>query len=244
MTHKDIGKVTRIDAATLEVKGVFDTGLITNHLAFGTSKGATYAYVTVGGENLVKVFSTGETPQLVASIPVGPLPHGAWASNDFSRIYVGLENGDAVDVIDVAGNKVISRVPVGQSPQALVFLSHAAEGGEATANLKARGNGAPVNIALRSNGPAKGFVVARNLGVIDTLEVSLFKLKPETRYNVYVDGQSAPVATMKTNGNGMANTTAIGPLRVASQAMSSPSSAVFVMEGDAAPDRAAAVLAN
>lgn len=129
MTHKDVGKVTRIDIATLEVKGVIDTGKITNHLAFGKKDGASYAYVTVGGENLVKVYSTGESPQLLASIPVGALPHGAWSSDDFSRIYVGLENADAVEVIEVATDKVLARIPVGQAPQALVYVSHAVTGG-------------------------------------------------------------------------------------------------------------------
>jgi YVTN family beta-propeller protein len=244
MTHKDVGKVTRIDVRTQEVKGVIDTGLITNHLAFGKKDGVTYAYVTVGGENLVKVYTTGDAPKLVASIPVGALPHGAWPSDDFSRIYVGLENGDGVEVIDVASNKVTAHIPVGQAPQALVYLSHVAADGAATPNLKPRANGEPLNIALHSSGAATGFVVARNLGVLDTLELTLFKLKPETRYSIYVSGQTAPVATVETNAKGMANTTAIGPLRQASQAMSSPASTIAVMEGDALPGQAAPVLSN
>lgn len=244
MTHKDIGKITRIDTATLAVKGTIDTGPITNHVAFGRNNGASFAYVTVGGENLVKVYSTGASPRLVASIAVGALPHGAWASDDFSRIYIGLENDDAVDVIDVASNKVVARIPVGQAPQALVYVSHVAADGKATANLKPRANGDPLQIALHSNGKASGFVVARNAGLLDTLEVGLFKLKPETRYGIYVSGQAAPVATVRTNGNGMANTTAIGPLRTASRATLTPASAIVVMEGEAAPGEAAPVLAN
>jgi YVTN family beta-propeller protein len=98
MTHKDVGKVTRIDTATLAVKGVIDTGFITNHLAFARTAAGVLAYVTVGGENVVKVFSTGDAPALVASIPTGALPHGIWSSDDSSRVYVGLENEDAVEV--------------------------------------------------------------------------------------------------------------------------------------------------
>ena len=86
MTHKDVGKVTRIDVATLTVKGVIDTGFITNHLAFGKNAGGARAYVTVGGENVVKVYSTGDQPQLMATIPTGALPHGAWASDDGSKV--------------------------------------------------------------------------------------------------------------------------------------------------------------
>jgi len=247
MTHKDVGKVTRIDTGTLQVKGVLDTGPITNHLAFAKTAGGTFAYVTVGGENAVKVFSTGDTASQVTTIPVGALPHGIWTSDDGSRVYVGLENGDAVDVIDTATNKVIGRVPVGQAPQALVYVSGAAPaGGNGTASLAPRGNPDPVNVRLRAvSGEASGYVVARNLGMIDSLEVSLFKLKPGTIYSVYVNGQKTPVASFKTDAKGMASGTAIGPMREVVSSLSSRDAAasrIVVMEGDAAPDGEKAVL--
>ncbi|MGH8787465.1 MAG: YncE family protein [Cupriavidus necator] len=248
MTHKDVGKVTRIDTEKLEVKGVFDAGFITNHLAFARTARGTFAYVTVGGENVVKVFTTEAEPRLVATIPVGALPHGIWAADDSSRIYVGLENGDAVDVIDTATNQVTTRVPVGQAPQALVYVSNAVPGGDGTANLVQRANSDPVNIALKPvRGDAKGFVVARNLGVVDALEVSLFKLKPQTTYNVYVAGQATPVASFRTNAAGMANGTAIGPLREVVTTLSPKTATpakLIVMEGDAAADPAKAVLVS
>jgi len=247
MTHKDVGKVTRIDTGKLEVKGVIDTGMITNHLGFAKTAGGTFAYITIGGENAVKVFTIDDSPKLVATIPVGALPHGIWASDDGSRMYIGLENGDAVDVIDTASNKVIARAPVGQAPQALVYVSNAAAG-DGTANLVPRVNSEPINIALKPvSGAGKGFVVARNLGVIDSLEVSLFKLKPQTVYSVYVTGQKTPVASFKTNPMGMANGTAIGPLREVSDTLSSKDAApskIIVMEGAAAADAATAVLVS
>jgi YVTN family beta-propeller protein len=248
MTHKDVGKVTRIDTASLEVKGVFDTGFITNHLAFAKTADGTRAYVTVGGENAVKVYTLDANPVLVATIPTGALPHGIWASDDGTRLYVGLENSDAVDVIDSASNKVIARTPVGQAPQALVYVSNAVPQGEGTANLSARANSEPVNIALKPGaGDARGFVVARNLGLVDALEVSLFKLKPQTVYSVYVTGQAAPVASFKTNPAGMANGTVIGPLREVSNSLggkAATASQVLVMEGDAPADPQKAVLSS
>ncbi|RDK06702.1 YncE family protein [Cupriavidus lacunae] len=248
MTHKDVGKVTRIDTEKLEVKGVFDTGFITNHLAFARTASGTLAYVTVGGENVVKVFTTDATPRLVATIPVGALPHGIWTADDGSRVFVGLENGDAVDVIDTATNQVMARVPVGQAPQALVYVRNAVPSGSGTDNLVQRANSEPVNIALKPvGGDAKGFVVARNLGVVDALEVSLFKLKPETTYSVYVGAQRAPVASFKTNPAGMANGTAIGPMREVVSTLSTKTASpaqMVVMEGDAPADPARAVLVS
>lgn len=248
MTHKDVGKVTRIDTVKLEVKGVFDTGFITNHLAFAKTGSGTHAYVTIGGENVVKVYTTDDTPKLVATIPTGALPHGIWASDDSSRIYVGLENGDAVDVIDTGTNKVIARAPVGQAPQALVYVSKAVPEGDGLANLAARSNSEPINIALKAvASDAKGFIVARNLGVVDAFEVSLFKLKSDTFYSVYVIGQKTPVARFKTNAMGGANGTAIGPLREVTNTLSDKQatlSKIIVMEGDAAADATKAVLVS
>lgn len=248
MTHKDVGKVTRIDVATQTVKGVIDTGPITNHLAFAQTPAGVRAYVTVGGENVVKVYSTGDAPALVATIPTGALPHGIWRSDDSSRVYVGLENGDGVDVIDTAANKLVAHAPVGQAPQALVYVSHAVPAGAGTANLVPRANSEPVNIALRpAGGSAKGSVVVRNLGLTDALEVSLFSLKADTMYSVYASGQVGPVARFKTNPKGMANGTAIGPMREVVNALSDKdagASRILVMEGDAPADPAKAVLAS
>lgn len=248
MTHKDVGKVTRIDLESLEVKSVFDTGFITNHIGFAKTAQGTRAYVTLGGDNLVKVYSMDDTPKLLTSITVGALPHGIWPSDDGTRMYVGLENGDAVDVIDTANNQVTARVPAGQAPQALVYVSNAVPTGDGTANLVARVNDEPLNVALKaSTGDGKGVVVARNLGVVDSLEVSLFKLKPQTLYSLYMSGQDSPLASFKTNPAGAANSTVIGPLRTVISAQSKqPATAatLMIMEGEGAMNSSKVVLSS
>jgi YVTN family beta-propeller protein len=245
LTHKDIGKVTRIDTKTMTVKSVFDTGFITNHLGFAKTARGVLAYVSIGGENVVKVFTTDAQPKLLATIPTGALPHGVWPSDDGSRMYVGLENGDAVDVIDTAQDKVISRIPVGQAPQALVYVSNAALPNSA-ANLTPLATQAPINIPLKANGnDSKGFVVVRNLGLTDAFEIALYKLKPDTVYQVYIENQKMPVAAFKSNAKGVLNGTAIGPMREVVSALSAReprSSRVIVMEGNAAPNLNTAVL--
>lgn len=250
LTHKDVGKVTRIDAKALAVKGTIDTGPITNHLAFGNSNGQTLAYVTVGGENVVKAFTMDATPKLVKTIPVGALPHGIWASGDGSRIYVGLENGDAVDVIDASKNETVARIPVGQAPQALVFVPGAAGAGDPRANLTPRPSGPEnVNIALQPAPGAEGagFVVSRNLGLVDILEVNVSKLKPDTVYRVFLEGRDVPVAVLKTNPKGMGTVSAVGPtreVRPGGSAQAVARTRVLVVEGEAAPASAPAVLSG
>lgn len=245
MTHKDVGKVTRIDATTFEVKQVIDTGLVTNHLGFARTARGTLAYVTVGAENVVKVYSTDSVAKLIDTIAVGALPHGIWPADDGSRMYVGLENGDAVDVIDTATDKVIHRIPVGQAPQALVYVSHSATQGKGDANLVPRANKDAVNVRLKPTGKqGTGFVVVRDLGLFDSIETFMFKLKPMTVYNVYVTGQQEPIGSFKTMANGMANGTAIGPMREIVSQLSSASqpAEIYVTESGASSGIDAAVL--
>jgi YVTN family beta-propeller protein len=90
--------------------------------------------VTIGGTNEVKVFRTSDFEQ-VATIAVGDLPHGVWPSGDGSRIYVGLENADAMTAIDTSTNKVIATVSIGQAPQAIAYVPEAVPEGAGTENL-------------------------------------------------------------------------------------------------------------
>src|SRR4051812_23100928 len=113
LTLKDVGKVMVFDARPpFAVLKTIDTGPITNHVNFARTADGTIAYVSVGGLNTVLAFRTTDFAR-VATIPVGALPHGLWPSDDGSRIYVGLENADALAVIDTRSNRVVATVPIG-----------------------------------------------------------------------------------------------------------------------------------
>src|SRR5262249_7974387 len=122
LTLKDIGKVMVFDARPpFSVLKTIDTGPITNHVNFVSNTNGSFAYVTVGGLNEVRVFRTDDFSS-VATIPVGKLPHGIWPSGDGKRIYVGLENDDALAVIDTLANKTVATIPVGQAAQAIAYV--------------------------------------------------------------------------------------------------------------------------
>jgi hypothetical protein len=119
---------------------VLETGPITNHVNFATNRNSTFAYVTVGGLNQVKVYRRhGAHPELVTTIPVGPLPHGVWHSGDGTRVYIALESGGAVQTIDTIENRVIAHIPIGQTAQALVCVPNAVPNGSDTQNLQPLG---------------------------------------------------------------------------------------------------------
>jgi YVTN family beta-propeller protein len=68
---------------------------------------------------LVRVLRTDDLSE-VATVLVGKLPHGVWPSGDGTRVYAGLENADALAVIETATtNSVVAEVPFGQAPRAL-----------------------------------------------------------------------------------------------------------------------------
>src|SRR5580700_10689842 len=138
-TLKDVGKTQVFNAKPpFNLIKTLDTGPITNHVNFVRTAKGTFAYVTVGGINEVKVFRTDNFSE-VATIPVGNLPHGVWPSGDGSRIYVGLENDDALTAIDTATNAVIANIPIGQAPQAIAYVPGAAPNSDDRQNLQSLG---------------------------------------------------------------------------------------------------------
>jgi YVTN family beta-propeller protein len=121
-TLKDVGKTQVFDGRPpFKVLKTLDTGPITNHVNIVRNANGMFAYVTVGGLNEVQAYRTDNFSK-VATIPVGRLPHGIWPSGDGTRVHVGLENQDGMTAIDTLTNKVIATNPVGQTPQAVVYV--------------------------------------------------------------------------------------------------------------------------
>jgi YVTN family beta-propeller protein len=196
-TLKDVGKTVIIDARTFAVLGTIDTGPITNHVNFVTTASDKLAYVTIGGENAVKVYRrNGGNPTLIATIPTSDTPHGIWPAADNRTVYVGQENADSVAAIDVATQRVVRHIPIGQAPQALVFVANAVPSGTGTQNLSRQNVGLRLERrALRvPSGPdAKAKAVIRNLGPLDGVEVTIRSAPAGAMVDVYaVENMSPP----------------------------------------------------
>ena len=226
ITLKDVGKVQVFNAKPpFEQKAVLDTGPITNHVNFANNRNGKFAYVTVGGANEVKAFRRGATPELVATIPVGELPHGIWPSGDGSRVYVALENGEHCVAIDTVTNKVIANIPIGQTTQALVYVPNAVPNGPGTENLMPLGVAAnTARLHLEAGGTAlpdaQASVAVNSLGLLDLIQIAARGLSPQTQYQVYLAesnqspfGKLEPLAVLKTNPDGAGIVQAIGPLK-------------------------------
>jgi YVTN family beta-propeller protein len=227
ITLKDVGKVQVFGAKPpFAQKAVLDTGPITNHVNFANNRNGKFAYVTIGGANEVKAFRRSATPELVATIPVGELPHGIWPSGDGSRVYVALENGEHCVAIDTMTNKVIANIPIGQTTQALVYVPNAAPSGSGTDNLMPLGVAAnTARLHLEAGGTAlaeaQASVAVNSLGLLDLVQIAARGLAPQMTYQVYLAesnrppfGKLEPLAVLKTNADGAGIVQAIGPLKV------------------------------
>jgi YVTN family beta-propeller protein len=224
-TLKDTGRTQVFDARPpfAPIKTI-DTGPISNHVNFAHNANGTFAYITIGGLDEVKVFRTDDFTQ-VATIPVGHLPHGVWPSGDGTRIYVGLENADGMTAIDTLTNKVIATSPVGQAPQAIVYVPNAVPDGAGTDNLQPLGvAGQVAHLTLASKAVTKSAkpetsVSLFDQGLVQILEASVTGLAPKAPYVLALaaradgKGKLQPLSAFMTNPAGSAVVNATGPIR-------------------------------
>ncbi len=238
-TLKDTGKAVAFQARPpFAVLKTLDTGPITNHVNFARTPRGQFAYVTVGGLNQVKVFRTSDFAQ-TATIPVGELPHGLWPSGDGSRIYVGLENADQIAAIDTGTNTVIANIPIGQAPQALVYVPGAAPEQASTAGLQPLGlAGQATHLTLiGANGAAATSVSLFDQGLVQVLQAAAGGLEPRAPYVLALAGQPdgrgrvQALASFTTNPAGSAIVNAIGPIRQLVQSSPDQRRYLVVMTG-------------
>ncbi|TCR81454.1 YncE family protein [Rhizobium sp. BK376] len=223
-TLKDTGKAQVFNAqAPFDLIKTLDTGPITNHVNLVHNANGTFAYITVGGLNEIKVFRT-DTFEQVATIPVGNLPHGVWPSGDGTRVYVGLENADAFAVIDTLTNKVIANIPIGQAPQAVAYVPNAVPEGDGMQNLQPLGassQAAHLQLVSVKQKDAKvpTSVTLFDQGLTQVLQASVTGLEPKMPYvlalSTHADGSGTlePLSSFMTNPAGSAIVNAVGPIR-------------------------------
>ncbi len=222
MTLKDVGKVMVFAAKPpFPVLRVLDTGPITNHVNFVRTPRGQFAYVTIGGLNQVKAFRTDNFDQ-IATVPVGELPHGIWNSGDGTRVYVGIENGDAVTAIDTTTNQVIATIPNGQAAQALVYVPEAVPTQSAGVDkLQPLGRaGAAAHLTLAAPGNSNATTVSLfDQGLTQVLQAAVVGLEPTKAYLLALTskadgtGHIEPIAAFRTNPAGAAIVNAVGPIR-------------------------------
>ncbi|MFH6943531.1 YncE family protein [Flavobacterium sp. FlaQc-50] len=188
LTHKDIGKVSVINTENMSVVKVIDTGAITNHVTFNYVGTKLIMYVTVGGENKVKVFDVADDYKLINNITVGALPHGLWSSPDGKFLYVGLEFADKVQAINTETMTALPPVQIGQSPQALVYAANAVSDANNNVGLKPLNDVKATQVielkSVNDNAKSYGTLAVRSIGLADLVEQSFTSLQPNKPYTL------------------------------------------------------------
>jgi YVTN family beta-propeller protein len=208
--HPFTGHATVIDTRHERVLTILNTGPRTNHPNFITKPdGRNYVYLTVGGLNETLVFlRNGAHPVLVKRIRDHGLgPHGIWPSPDNARIYVALQNSDAVDVIDTSTDTVIDTLRVGQDPMALVYVANAVPAGSGRRGLSHQGLGEPVQTlpAPVEGTSGRATLTVRRLSDIDQLVLNATGVRPRMTLTVEgmrPDGTAAPLFSVQASARG------------------------------------------
>jgi len=228
-TLKDVGRVMVFDAQPpFSVLKTIDTGPITNHVNFANREGEILAYVSIGGLNEVQVFRTADFMK-VGTIAVGAMPHGVWPSGDGSRVYVGLENADALIAIDTKSNQIVATVPIGQAPQAVNYVPEAVpegSGSQSLAPLGIAGQAVYLNLepVMRGNAAEAAARPGTSVslfeqGLTQVLQAAVTGLQPRQAYVLGLTAEPAgagsfePLAAFISNPAGSAIVNAVGPIR-------------------------------
>jgi YVTN family beta-propeller protein len=249
LTLKDVGRTMVFNARPpFDVLKTIATGPITNHVNIVRNRSGQFAYVTVGGLNAVKVFRTDSFEQ-VATIETGALPHGLWPSGDGTRVYVGLENADAVAAIDTLENKVIATIPIGQAPQGVAYVPNAVPNGDDAANLQpltAASGSAHLKLGPAAGKPATA-VTLFDQGLVQVVQAAVTGLEPGKPYTLAFattaggDGPLQPLAGFTANPAGAAIVNSVGPIRQLVEARSDHARRYLVIATGAPADIGAAV---
>src|SRR6266403_4523470 len=127
--------------------------------------------------------------------------------------------------IDTLSNKVIANIPIGQTTQALVYITGAVLDGPGTDNLSplaTAGNTARLHLQAGSTAlpGAQASVAVNSLGLLDLVQIAAEGLAPKAQYQVYLAesdqspfGKLEPLAVLRTNPDGAGIVQAIGPLK-------------------------------
>ena len=249
LTLKDVGRTMVFNARPpFDVLKTIATGPITNHVNIVRNSRGQFAYVTVGGLNAIKVFRTDSFEQ-VATIETGALPHGLWPSGDGTRVYVGLENADAVAAIDTLENKVMATIPIGQAPQGVAYVPNAVPNGDDAANLQpltAASGSAQLKLGPTAGKPATA-VTLFNQGLVQVVQAAITGLEPGKPYTLAFattasgDGPLQPLAGFTANPAGAAIVNSVGPIRQLVEAKSDQARRYLVIATGAPAEIGAAV---
>ena len=106
------GKVLVYDAATFALKNTVVVGKEPAEVTF--SNDGTVAFVANGMSNSITAINP-TSKAILATIPVGNNPVGAWTGAD-DRMYVDNEDGQTVSIIDVKTLQVVETVALGFMP--------------------------------------------------------------------------------------------------------------------------------
>jgi YVTN family beta-propeller protein len=145
-------------------------------------------------------------------------------------MYVGLENDDAVAVIDTLQNRVVATIRVGQAPQGVAYVPGAVPTGDGTQNLVSLETiGEVVKLTLGAmDGKPASQVSLFDQGQVQVLQASVTGLEPRKPYVLALsddakgNGKLEPIARFMSNPAGSAIVNSVGSIRQVVESTAQP----------------------
>lgn len=115
---EEAGKVLVYDAVTYQLKNTINVGMHPAEVTF--SYDGSTAFVANGGDNSVTAIDVANK-NIMATLPVGSDPVGAWPGSD-NKMYVDNEEGQTISVVDVATMSVTETITLGFMPGMAAYI--------------------------------------------------------------------------------------------------------------------------
>ena len=137
----------------------------------------------------------------------------------------GSRTGTGLAAIDTLTNQVVATIPIGQAPQALLYVANAVPDGDGRQNLQPLGTaGETARLALApaaggADGKPETSVSLFNQGLTQVLQAAVTGLEPRQPYMLALSprpgggGALQPLSAFMTNPAGSAIVNAVGPIR-------------------------------
>lgn len=115
--------IARFDPATNKVDWLMGTGQNASHMVVGSSDQKRFYTANIGSDS-VTMFEFANVPPAqsqITQIAVGKQPEAIDLSPDGKEVWVGLNQENAIDVIDTTTKKTIERIKLGERPYRVKF---------------------------------------------------------------------------------------------------------------------------
>lgn len=115
--------IARYDPATNKVDWIMGTGQNGSHMVVGAADQKRFYTANIGSDSVTafEFQNTPPAPSRIMQIAVGKQPEAIDLSPDGKEVWIGLNAENAVEIVDTATGKSVTKIPIGGRPYRVRF---------------------------------------------------------------------------------------------------------------------------